>query len=61
MTEEEYHREAIAEIHRRAKAEAKPHIDALVLIESSRPPRPMIVMTDENGLIIPQAFFDDAN
>ena len=41
-TAEEYHREAIREIHDRARREAEPHIQALVRIESSRPPKPTI-------------------
>lgn len=42
MTNEEMLREKIREIHERAKAEAQPYIDALVQIESLRPPTPVI-------------------
>lgn len=43
MTHEEMLREKIREIYERAKAEAQLYIDALVQIESLRPPTPAII------------------
>lgn len=46
MTHEEMLREKISEIYNRAKAEARPYIDALVQIESLKPSIPVITPND---------------
>lgn len=52
MDAETYHRECIREIHERARREALPHINALVQIESLKPPKPFLVRTDGKGHVL---------
>lgn len=49
MDVEQYHRDCIRKIADHARREAQYHIDALVRLESLKPPKPMVVSIDVDG------------